>query len=197
MSRAYDPERVAKLADIMTKFTSHAQVGDEIYLGIAGDPEMPARYRGSERPKGVITKIKNEGSELATLRVRLDTGKTIDLPSHNIAGDRVWEFTDSAWEKVMSRNVADNSYRGSSTSNEDLSALRSDIASLANKYDREIAEAREFNNALVESIAQITGEVMQTNPDAKFSKVFQQEYKSMSKASKNASPFDSDFEDDD
>ena len=51
--------------------------------------------------------------------------------------------------------------------------------------------------ALVDSIAQITGEVYRGNPDAKFSKVFQEEYRGMSKAQKEASPFDSDMSDDD
>ena len=46
--------------------------------------------------------------------------------------------------------------------------------------DRESAEHKQFNSALVESIAQITGEVSKGNPDARFSKVFQEEYKGMS-----------------
>jgi hypothetical protein len=201
-SKTYDPERVAKLAEIATKFTSHAMVGDEIVLGIAGDPEMPARYRNGARPKGVITRIKNEGTEHATLRVHLDTGKTIDLAPHNISGERVWEFTDASWAKVLARNSEpapkkNAAYRGSaSSSGDELSSLREQLSSLSAKYDRDMAEAKEFNSALVDSIAQITGEVVQTNPNAKFSRVFQSEYKGMSKNSKEASPFDSDIDDD-
>ena len=198
-SKTYDPERVSKLAEIATKFTSHAMVGDEIVLGIAGDPEMPARYRSGARPKGVITRIKNEGTEHATLRVHLDTGKTIDLAPHNISGERVWEFTDASWAKVLTRSEpaskksSSEAYRGSASGN-DLTSLREQLSSLSAKYDRDMAEAKEFNSALVDSIAQITGEVVQTNPNAKFSRVFQSEFKGMSKNAKEASPFDSDIE---
>ena len=203
MSHTYDPERIARLAEISCKFTAHAAVGDEILLGIDGDEMMPAKYRGSSRPSGTIIKIKNEGMENATLRVQMDTGKIVDLPPFNVDGAKVWEFKDSSWEKVLARNgmgaAGDSKYKGSSggtSSNDDVVALRQQMSQMTQRFDEKMAQSEQFNHALVESIAQITGEVAQANPSAKFSRVFQQEYKGMSK-NQEASPFDSDIEDDD
>lgn len=194
----YEPERVSRLAQISTKFHAHAAVGDRIVLGIQGDDQMPAKYRGGNRPEGTIVKIKNEGSENSTLRVQLDSGKRIDLHPYHLAGDRVWEFTDDSWDKVLARSnpeQAQASYRGSS-SNDEILAMRQQLSSMQQNFDREMAEAKSFNNALVESIAQITGEIASGNPNAKFSSVFQEEYRGMAKQHK-ASPFDSDMDDSD
>ena len=199
--QAYAPDRVSRLAEISTKFTSVARVGDEIHLGIEGDSEMPARYRGAGRPTGVITKIKNEGTDHATLRVRLRSGSTVDLHPYSIDGSRVWEYTPKAWENVLARNGlapdGPSSYRGSATNGE-LLAMRKEMADMSSKFNREMAEAKEFNSALVESIAAMTGEIVQANPDAKYSAVFQREYKGQSRQmAQEASLFDSDFEGDD
>ena len=199
MSQTYNPERIAKLAEISCKFTAHAAVGDEILLGIEGDEMMPAKYRGA-RPTGTIIKIKNEGTENATLRVQMSNGKLVDLPPFNVDGAKVWEFKDSTWEKVLARNGmgGGDKYKGSSTSspNDEVLALRQQMSQMTQRFDEKMAQSEQFNHALVESIAQITGEVAQANPGAKFSRVFQQEYKGMSK-SQGESPFDSDIEDDD
>lgn len=197
MSKIYDAERVGKLKEISCKFTAHAMVGDTIHLGISGDELMPASYRGS-RPTGTITRIKHQGTEHATLRVQLESGKTIDLHPYSIDGAKVWEFTDESWEKVIRRtNKGGGKYRSSSASEDnvqEIEQLRNELSKLSSKYDREMAEAKHFNSALVESLAQITNEVADTNPNAKFSHQFQQEYKGMSK--EQASPFDSDFDSD-
>lgn len=193
MAKTYEPSRVARLAEISTKFTAHAEVGDEIMLGIEGDDQMPSKYRGGNRPTGVITKIKNAGTTDATLRVKLNSGNTIDLHPYTIDGGRVWEFTDSTWKKVLARNGLNThgnaQYRGSG---DELVALQSQITEMSSKFDRKMAEATQFNDALVESIAQITSEIVQANPQAKFSKTFQEEYRGMRK---EPSPFDSDMSD--
>ena len=200
MTHVYDPKRVARLAQISTKFHSHAAVGDEVHLGIEGDDQMPASYRGA-RPTGTIVKIKNEGSESSTLRVQMKNGRTVDLHPFTVAGDRVWEFTDKSWEKVLARNqpeapsTKDTEYRGSSKMDE-VALMRKEMQNMSQRFDREMAETKHFNNALVESIAAITGEIEAVNPSAKFSKCFRQEYKGM-KHSKEPSPFLSDMESDD
>lgn len=200
MPGVYDPERLSKLSQISTKFHAHAAVGDEIVLGIEGDSEMPAKYRGA-RPEGIITKIKYQGTEKAVLRIALkDSGRNIDIPPYNVSGEGVWEFKDSTWPKVLARanpGANNNAYRSSGSKDNEIASLRNQLHEITQRYDRESAENKQFNSALVDSIAQITGEVYRGNPDAKFSKVFQEEYRGMSKAQKEASPFDSDMSDDD
>ena len=194
----YDPDRVSRLAQISTKFHAHAAVGDEVHLGIDGDDQMPAKYRGGARPTGTIVRIKNEGSENSTLRVQMEgSGRMVDLHPYTVAGDRVWEFTDRAWEKVLARSnpqAAESKYRGSAAGNDDIFAMRKQMTEMSQRFDREMAESKNFNNALVESIAQITSDIETANPGkSKFSAVFNQEFRSMQK-NREASPFDSDME---
>ena len=197
MTSVYNSERVARLSQISTKFHAHAAVGDTIWLGIEGDDQMPARYRGDARPRGTIIKIKNEGTENSTLRVQLDSGRQVDLHPYHLAGDRVWEFTDESWPKVLARSNPQE-YRSSRADGDDIASMRQQMQDMSQRFDREMAQAKHFNNALVESIAQITDEIQQTNKDAKFSKVFQQEYRQMTKQRRESSPvFNSDFEDSD
>lgn len=186
----YDPERIARLAQISTKFHAHAAKGDRIVLGIEGDSEMPAKYRGN-RPAGTIVRIKNEGTDHSTLRVALDSGRTVDLHPNYVGGDRVWEFSEETWPKVLARTQPQEAtFRGG----DDMVKMRQEIADMTRKFDVERAEAKSFNDALVESLAQITNEISQTNPSAKFSRVFQQEYKGARR--QDESPFDSDMDSD-
>jgi hypothetical protein len=196
MTSMYDSDRVNRLAEISTKFTTAARVGDEIQFGIDGDKHMPAKYRGTERPKGVITRIKNEGTPNATLRVQLEkSGRSIDVHPFSIDGGRVWEYTDKGWNKVMARNgLGDATYKGTAASNE-LTSLRQEMSAMSQKFESEMAAAKEFQSALVESIAAMTGEIVQTNPEAKYSSTFQREYKGQSRMAREESLFDSDFED--
>lgn len=195
MTSVYDPERVSRLAQISTKFHAHAAPGDKIHLGIEGDDQMPAKYRGN-RPTGTVVKVKNQGTEHSTLRVQLDgSNRQIDLHPFQIAGDRVWEFTEDTWPKVLARSnpdAAQRAYRGSS-GNDEIASMRKQMAEMTHRFDKEMAEAKNFNNALVESMHQLTGEIVQVNPNANFSKVFREEYKGMSRH-REASPFDSDME---
>jgi hypothetical protein len=193
MSKMFDPDRVSRLAQISTKFHAHAAVGDTFYLGIEGDSEMPAKYRGA-RPHGVITKIKNEGSENSTIRGLLDDGRQVDLHPYTVDSSRLWEFDDAGWEKVYARANPKPAYRGSAT--DEVSSLRAQLAEVTQRFDKASAESKKMNNAMVEAIAQITNEISSTNKNAKFSKAFQEEYRGMSKGLEQ-SPFDSEMSDSD
>lgn len=195
MTEVYDPDRIARLAQISTKFHAAAAVGDEIQLGIEGDSQMPARYRGGARPTGTIVKVKNAGTEHSTLRVQMESGRMIDLHPYSIAGDRVWEFSDRSWPNVLARNnpaAAEKAYRGSSQ-NDDLAAMRKQMNDMAQRFEQEMAEAKNFNNALVESIHAISNDIRKVDPNAKFASTFATEYAGMRKT-REASPFDSDIE---
>lgn len=198
MSKVYAADRLARLAQISTKFHAHAMVGDEILLGIEGDDQMPTRYRGGARPTGTIVKVKNEGTEQSTLRVQMDSGRMVDLHPYSVAGDRVWEFSDRSWSKVLARSnpeVAEKTYRGSSGSsgNDDLASMRKQMNDMAQRFDQEMAEAKNFNNALVESIHAISNDIRKVDPNAKFASTFATEYAGMRKT-REVSPFDSDME---
>ena len=195
-SQVYDPDRVQRLAQISAKFHQHAAPGDEIVLGVAGDPVFPQKYRGT-RTSGVVTKVKNAGSENATLRVQLNTGRTVELSPYTLDPEKVWEFSESSWPKVLARSNAEAAYKGAGKGAggdaAEVASLRQQLQDMTSRFDREMADAKNFNSALVESIAQITSEVYRGNPkDAKFSKVFQDEYRS-SKVKHKGPVFDSDI----
>ena len=77
-SPAFDPERIAKIANIVPNFIDFAAPGDEIHLGLEGDPAMPTVYRGSERPTGHIVSIRGNRGE-RVVEVKLKSGATMEL----------------------------------------------------------------------------------------------------------------------
>ena len=193
----YEPERVQKIATIMNKFREVARVGDRVHLGLEGDPQNT--YRGTNRPTATIVKVKNEGTPHATVRLRFDSGKSVDIKPHSL--ERLWEFTDASFEKVIERNQP-ASYRGRATA-PDLSEFRSQYAKLQ-KQVGELQETliqeqdrnRKFGEAMVSTVRELTkemkGEVADGEP--RFSSTFNQVYDHSERAS---SPFDSDFSDGD
>lgn len=195
----YNPERVSKLQKISTRFHSHAAVGDRIVMGIEDDPAMPPKYRGTGgRPEGTIVKIKNEGMSNASLRVRMDDQRMCDLHPYTLDAEKVWEFTESSWPSVLARANPETAYRGSAASDAsgEIASLRQQLDEMRSNLQRERTEDGEFRNALIESMAQITGEVASTNKDAKFSRVFQQEFRGAKPVRAQDGMFDSDIEDD-
>ena len=98
----YDPERLQKIGEIMPNLCKYAEVGDEITLGLKGDPEFPDSYRGSSRPSGVIQKIQNVDDGIM-VTAQMDDGTLMNLPSTTIGAYNTWEFTDDGFEKVLKR----------------------------------------------------------------------------------------------
>lgn len=194
MQAAFDSDRVQRVKQIAEKFHAAAQIGDRVMLGYAGDASMPQAYRGSARPVGTITKIKHAGTSDAILKVQLDTGHSTTLTPYTCLDPyRGWEWTDEQWKDVLTRQGGgeDSKYK-SSTSAKDV-----EIASLRGELARMQAEGKNFHRGVVEALAQLTSEVSKTNPDAKFSKVFREEYKSMSKKRAESNPlYNSDLDSD-
>ena len=199
MTDLYDPDRVSKLKTIQTRFGSYARVGDRILLGIRGDPALPASYRGAQgQPQGTIVKIKNEGTPGAILRVKLDGEKygksSVTLYPHQLSGDKVWEFADDTWEHVKARAQQPQGYRGSADSTDEVSTLRAQLDTVMREFQSYKSSTSNWKEAVVDSLHHMSNEIAYRNPDAKFSKVFTEEYRAVGK--KQPSPFDSDMSDD-
>lgn len=207
MAKYYDPDRVERIKEIMPRFVAHARPRDRILMGLRGDSLWPAEY-DSHRPSAEIIKVKNVGSEDATLRVRTDKGAVLDIPAANIHPKRVWEFSDDSFEKVLARTKpmastgAAASYRGSSV-DDGFNDLRSKVEQLSSRLDQEMRDARSFNGALIQSFSELCGEMSRGSSDKMpFASTFSNEYRSMIKdggglPDKGPSPFDSDFSDSD
>lgn len=101
-SPAFDPERIAKIANIVPNFIDFAAPGDEIHLGLEGDPAMPTVYRGSERPTGHIVSIRGNRGE-RVVEVKLKSGATMELAEPETSPFKVWEFTDEGYKGVLLR----------------------------------------------------------------------------------------------
>ncbi len=133
----YDPERIKNIGEIMPGLISYAEVGDEIALGLEGDPAFPDVYRGS-RPTGVITGFsKNNDETIVTAKI---DGETMNLPSNTIGAYNTWEFTSKGFEKVKER--------------EELKASRAEAQMRSSQY-RGVNDMEERILRLEESIKKI------------------------------------------
>lgn len=202
MSEVFDTDRVSRIGKIARRFATACRVGDEIEFGLKGDPLFPPEY-ASSRPTGKIIKVKNEGTDSASLRVRLTTGRIVDVMPNTVDPKRVWEFTDDAFAKVLARNRSaeqpPTEYRNSAATGS-YEALLQKVEALQVRLDDEIRENRSFNGALVSSLNEMAGEVSKVNPNSTFCKTFTSEYSGMMRgrdAPATSSPFDSDFTDSD
>ena len=204
MSQLYDPDRLSKIGEIMPRFNQHVQEGDEIYLGLEGDPAFPSEFK-ENRPKGVVTKVKHsdDSGESTTIRVKMENGQSVDIAPHSIDPQRVWEFTDESFQEVLKRSIAESEpevaapepeYRGG---NDDIGALRAEISKMKAAYEQEFAETRNFNNTLIATLNEMASDVCAVSGEkAGFCSVFKNEYSKMMTndgPEDKASPFDSDF----
>lgn len=98
---AYDPERIQKIAKITPNFLDFARSGDDIQLGMDGDPAFPPSYRGTNRPVGKIIRVTGEpGSRVCVATFR---GVEKELREGETAAWNIWEFTQSGFDRVMER----------------------------------------------------------------------------------------------
>lgn len=204
MSSLYDAERVKRLARIQRSFSSAVRVGDEVAFGLKGDPEFPPEYR-SNRPIGKVVRVKGVGTDAAAIRVKLNSGSTVNVMPYSLDPRNVWEFTDEHWPKVKRRFEPDEpetsavtqspSYGNSTVPKSEYDALLAKVEMLSSRFDREMAEAKDFNGALVASFSEMADEVRKvSNDDASFCRTFAREYKTMVNQQSPAqpSPYDSD-----
>ena len=67
MTNLYSSDRVDKIARIMPSFTDVARTGDQVHLGLVGDPMFPEEYK-NDRPMATISNIEQtESGAVVTL----------------------------------------------------------------------------------------------------------------------------------
>lgn len=139
-NNVFDQSRISKIAKIAPNFFDFAASGDEIQLGMDGDPAFPPTYRGSSRPVGTIQSI--SGSKGSRICIGRFGGRTMELHEGNTAPGLVWEFTEAGFRGVMDRQQRlkeereeRDSYRGA-VSRSRGTAASSDVASVQQElYD--------------------------------------------------------------
>lgn len=182
----YSPDRVRKISEIMPKFSEHVAVGDEIALGLEGDPAYPASYKSS-RPVGIVTNVTKTEHTGVDLKVRLQDGHKVKVAAHSIDPRYVWEYTDNSFQKVLQRATESREAQFNSTAIvkadpdiNDVSSLRDEIAQVKDMLQNEIRESRAFNNTVIASMNEIAADVCAVNKDAEFCSVLHKEYAKMS-----------------
>ena len=157
MSGLYNPERIQKIGEILPGLCSYAEKGDEIHLGLDGDPEFPAVYRGS-RPTGIIEDIQTE-NDATIITARFEDGSVKKLSSRTISAFDSWEFTDKCFEKVKQREESktaslESDYRG--TNNEDyetkIARIESELTSYGQTQDA-------FRKTVITTLKEIANDV--------------------------------------
>ena len=62
-------KRLEKIEKIMPVFWSYVEEGDEIELGLVGDPLFPEEYK-HERPHGMVTHVQSCSDDSLTMQVK-------------------------------------------------------------------------------------------------------------------------------
>ena len=128
---AFSPERIGKIAKIVPNFLDFARPGDEVQLGLEGDPAFPASYRGSKRPVGNIQSISGaRGERIAS--IKLKSGAVTECEEANTSPFKVWEFSDAGYQEVLARAEREaraqkqmqQQYRGAAANTQETAVTR-------------------------------------------------------------------------
>jgi hypothetical protein len=175
----YAPERIDKIKQIMPNFARVAQPGDEVYMGLEGDPCQPANYRGTNRPVSVISNIvpgKSPGEFMISMHPKNDAKNVQTFSSSTINQHELWEFTDPSFEKVLAReqmksNRAESSMAPHSNPASEMQRLRSELSAHQ-------AEAKVFNNTIIQTMSELANDIVKLDKagDAQFARTFRSEY---------------------
>ena len=103
---AYDSQRIEKIAKIMSSFLDFSAVGDEVYMGLEGDPCLPTVYRGAERPEGLISRITGQPGAREVEITLKGSGTKVYHREFDTQPTRTFEFTDAGYRGVLERAKA-------------------------------------------------------------------------------------------
>lgn len=111
---AYDPTRISKISTIMPNLINFCRPGDQIRLGLDGDPAFDDSYRGSTRPHGTITRIEGETPH-RQVHIQLSSGREMTYEEGETSARKVFELTDEGYRNVLERTKAEAMARNGSS----------------------------------------------------------------------------------
>lgn len=180
----YDTERVKKISQIMPEFARVARPGDEVYMGLQGDPCYPDTFL-TDRPTAIIQNVDLSNPEEAFVTLQTNRGETMKLSSLTLKPQHVWEFTDKAFRGVLDRENALATSRAEDkqpvrNANEDV--LRQEIQELRAELTTQRENSKNFQNTIIASMKEMANDILKIDSNqnrAEFSKVFSTEYTKM------------------
>jgi len=112
MTELWDPERLAAVGWIMSRYSDFLRPGDLVRIGQEGDP--CSTYRSSdEAPSARVENIEREADGTVRFRaVMQGSGAVVNLDNRNVASDRIWEIHPSQVEEFRERVQSDRTHRG-------------------------------------------------------------------------------------
>lgn len=185
--QVYDQDRVLKIGAIMPKFNQVAQIGDNVLMGLEGDPKFPYT-NPNERLSATIKDItrKSTGTEI---QLKLSDGTSKTVNEYSIAPADVWEYSDQGFQKVFERErkkvQSENmrSSRAEATLAEPGSkSLQAQIAQLRSELETERQMTRNFHTTYVASLHELASDVCKLDTSGKhasFCRTFNEEYDKM------------------
>lgn len=200
----YDSERISKISTILPGLSQYIQKGDELCLGLQGDPMFP--YKGVERPTGVVQDIEKVGDS-THITARMNDGSTRKLTDRTIGAYDSFEFTSAGFDKVLKReeekaarseSLSGSAYRNASAPAES-GRMEAEIAALRKENDA-------FKKTIVSTLREIAAEVSHLGTEArletKFCSTLARKYDDMMEARaessfRGADDVDDDDDDDD
>lgn len=183
----FDRERLDKISNINASFFSVARVGDEVHMGLQGDPAFP--YSDHARPMATIQDVKHVGNNNVQVQLGMADGTTRMVDKYTISPGDVWEFTDASFEKVLHREQqahmsraetalkaapVHEKYRG-------VESLSSEIEQLRAELNAERDLVKSFHNTYIASMSELATDIckLDTKNEANFCRTFKKEYNTM------------------
>lgn len=105
----WDPERLATVGSILTRYAAHLQPGHRIRLGIEGDPCNT--FRGADAPCATVMDVDRQPNGVVHFRARLDGSRgVVELDNTNVHS--VWEIAPDYLETFRGSVDEAEEYRG-------------------------------------------------------------------------------------
>ena len=177
-SSIYDSDRLEKYSKILPHFTDVAVEGDEVRLGFEGDSMFPESYL-THRPHGFITK-KDFEDGVNRVHITLDDGSVKIISADTISPYLAWEFTDDAFQKVLSREISkrenEQSFRGNGNDNGN-----------GNEIENLRSEMNEFQSIVLSTLKEFADDIVRLDGDgnrAEFAALYSSAYTGYDKEEK-------------
>lgn len=184
MSTDFSHDRIDRISKIMPEFCNVAHIGDEVMLGLQGDPSFP--FEMNARPTAKVAQVQTtESGPQVTLQLSDGREKTVN--KYTIAPGDVFEYTDASFTNVLARVRAKQTsiaspketpmYRGV-----DLADLREEITQLRSELHTERELTRSFHQIYLAGLKELTNDVCELDPsgnNCKFCRTYALEYDKM------------------